>query len=149
MARRDIVAALGLLIVGICYAFMTANLSDRNLPNTPGPAFFPWLITIGLLILAAALLIRGLTVLGRRTSPAVPRTHPILGLITLISFVAYLVLMPVLGFLVASVPFFAALMILFGGRSRLNVALAAIAVPTAIYLLFLHGFQIHLPNGFW
>ncbi len=56
LARRNVIVGAVLLVIGVAYGLMTASLPDRSLPNTPGPAFFPWLITGGLLVLSTALL---------------------------------------------------------------------------------------------
>lgn len=149
MARRNIFAALVLLSVGIVYGVMTAFLPDREMPNTPGPAFFPWLITGGLIVLAMALLIRGLITVRNGSGQASPVGIAYNGRFALIWFAAYLAALPYAGFVPASVPFFAGLMILYGGRNKLFVVLAAVAVPVATFYLFRYGFHILLPQGIW
>lgn len=147
MARRNIAAALVLIGIGAWYGVMTATLPERTLPNTPGPSFFPWLITAALLILSAALLAQGLARRGADVEPEHDGFRAGRGLYALIWFAAYLVALPYVGFLFASVPFFAGLMVLYGGRNKLFVAIAAVAVPLLLFFLFRHGFQILLPRG--
>ena len=55
MAGRNLLAGCGLLAFSLAYGVLTTGLPDRTLPNTPGPAFFPWFITGSLVILSAAL----------------------------------------------------------------------------------------------
>ena len=60
MGRRNVIAALVLLVLGATYAVLTTQLPDRTIPNTPGPSFFPWVVTGSLLVLAAGLLVQGI-----------------------------------------------------------------------------------------
>ncbi len=147
MARRETIAAIVLIALGIVYAYLTTGLPERTLPNTPGPSFFPWLIVASLLALSGALLARGL----RGWQAAAKRTAPppwqALGM--LCWFVAYLAALPVAGFVIASVPFFAGLMVFFGARRPAGIAAASLTVPVAVYHLFRGVFQVLLPTGPW
>jgi len=147
MARRNIIAACVLIAFSAAYGLLTARLPERGLPNTPGPAFLPWIITAGLTVLAVALLVQGL----RGTGPVgkQPASIATRGWIALAAFVVYLALLGQLGFLLASIPFFAALSMLYGQRNRTVVALTAIVVPTALFAIFRYGFQMLLPRGLW
>ena len=147
MARRNILAALALIGIGAWYGVMTAILPQRSLPNTPGPSFFPWLITGGLLLLSAGLLVQGIMGYLRETPEPGTGGFPWHAVYALAMFVAYLVALPYAGFLAASVPFFAGLMLLYGGRNPLIVGIAAIGVPVVLFIVFRHGFQILLPRG--
>lgn len=149
MARRNIFAALLLLSVSTWYGVLTASLPERAMPNTPGPAFFPWLITGGLVLLSAALLVRGLVAVRKGAGETPEAKTAYRTPLALIWFVAYLIALPTAGFVIASVPFFAGLMILYGERCKLLVVLAAIAVPVVMFYLFRYGFQILLPSGVW
>lgn len=148
MARRNILAAALLLTFSLAYGLLTIELPDRGLPNTPGPAFFPWLITAGMTILSVALLVRGVRELG---ASAQAPTSPIAlrGWLALAIFLTYLTLLPALGFLTASIPFFAALTLLYGERNPLLVVLTAAGVPALLFVGFRYGFQMLLPQGVW
>ena len=148
MARRELAAACVLLVVTAAFGWLTMGLPDRVLPNTPGPAFFPGLITLALAVLSFALLARGLRAAGQEqatlAAPLTIRSWAALG-----AFVAYLIAMPTLGFVTASVPFFAVLAWLYGERRPIVVALTSLGVPVALSLIFRAGFQILLPRGLW
>jgi len=148
MRKRDVATAAVFLALGAAAAAMTAALPERSLPNTPGPAFFPWVATVAMLALACVLLARGLTAPPQagdmeETSPA--GTAPMLALLG--AFVAYIALLPRLGFLLASAPFIAGLTVLYGERRPAVVALTAVAATAALYVAFRHVFQIILPQG--
>mgnify|MGYP003572127694 FL=1 len=68
MSLKNVIAALVLLIVGLVYGFLGTQLPERSVPNVPGPAFFPGLVAIIIVVLALALLVKGLT--GLRREPA-------------------------------------------------------------------------------
>ena len=149
LARRDVIVGAIVLIIGVAYGLMTASLPDRSLPNTPGPAFFPWLITGGLLVLSVALLSRSLTVDGSESPQASSDRLAYRRVLFLLWFSVYLVILPYAGFLAASVPFFVGLMWLYGERNRLALTLATIIIPASLFYIFRLAFQILLPAGVW
>ncbi len=149
LARRDVIVGAIVLIIGVAYGLMTASLPDRSLPNTPGPAFFPWLITGGLLVLSVALLSRSLTVDGSESPQASSDRLAYRRVLFLLWFSVYLVILPYAGFLPASVPFFVGLMWLYGERNRLALTLATIIIPASLFYIFRLAFQILLPAGVW
>jgi hypothetical protein len=151
MRRRNIIAAAVLIVLALGYGVLTSQLPVRSLPDTPGPPFFPWINTVILLALALGLLAQGLlgTTADANGEPAPSgtaaqrwRTAWALG-----AFVAYLVVLPGLGFVLATAPFFAVLMVLFGEQRPLRVALGSIAMTAFLYVLFRHGFSVFLPRG--
>ena len=109
-SRRNVLGGSILLAVGIGYAVLTAALPNRTLPNTPGPAFFPWVISAGLIMLPLALILQSLRE-GQEDNVPIQFNHS--RVLALGLFLAYIVLMPYIGFIVVSVPFFAALMWLY------------------------------------
>jgi len=60
MRRKNIIAAVVLIVFAILYGVLTANLPVRTLPNTPDPSFFPWINTAVVLVLSVWLLVQGL-----------------------------------------------------------------------------------------
>ena len=148
MVRRNVLAGVVLLAIGLGYGVLTADLPDRTLPGTPGPAFLPWLITAGWLALSTALLVRGLLGGGKK-SDVIEYHIPTQSWLALVGFAAYLLLLPTLGFIVASILFFAGLTWLYGERNKLFIALTAIIIPIVLFYLFAAGFQVLLPRGLW
>ena len=145
-ARRELIAAIVLIGLGIVYGWLTANLPERSMPNTPGPRFFPWIITVSLLALAATMLVRSLRRLASEGDAGLGIV-PGRGAMALGAFAVYVVALPWVGFLTATVPFFAALMALFGERRGWALAAGALVVPIVVFVLFRHGFHIILPAG--
>ena len=54
----NIILAIVLILFGCFYSYMTLHLPDRNLPNTLGSAFMPWVLVTCLFILSALLLLQ-------------------------------------------------------------------------------------------
>ncbi|HJO86588.1 MAG TPA: tripartite tricarboxylate transporter TctB family protein, partial [Rhodospirillales bacterium] len=61
--------------------------------------------------------------------------------------VAYFVALPLLGFVVANIMFFAGLMYLYGERRPLWIAAGSILISLIVFFLFREVFQILLPSG--
>ena len=146
MRRKNSIAAIVLIVFAASYGVLTAGLPVRTLPNTPDPSFFPWINMATILILSLWLLVRSLrrpkeTALDTDTAER-NRVITAMGV-----FVIYLAAMPTLGFILATLPFFAAMMVLFGERRPIYVGTGTIAVTAALYLLFRHGFGVFLPRG--
>ncbi|MDH3230106.1 MAG: tripartite tricarboxylate transporter TctB family protein [Alphaproteobacteria bacterium] len=148
MALRNIVAAATLLALGIAYGYLATQLPERSQSNLPGPAFFPYLIAVLLLALSLGLLVQG--VRGYRRLPldlGLPERAS--AILALLLFAAYLVALPRLGFLIASIPFAGGMMWLYGGRNPLFLVAGAAGLPLFLLLLFREVFGILLPHGSW
>ena len=147
MRKRNLISAVVLLMVSIAYGFLTANLPTRAIENSTQPSFFPWVIAVCLFILSFTLLVQGVLALGNTRTPApitIPSWKSGLGLI---SAIAYLIVLPELGFVLANIFIFAILMWLYGERRPVRLAAGSILIPLAIFLIFRELFQIRLPSG--
>lgn len=151
MRRRNIIAAVALIVFSLIYGALTTQLPVRSLPDTPGPPFFPWVNTAILLALSIGLLVQGLRGTNSADDGQLPATLTTaqrrLAAWALGAFVVYLIALPGLGFLLATMPFFAALMVLFGERRWLWVVIGSVSTTTILYVLFRHGFSVFLPRG--
>jgi hypothetical protein len=147
MALKNIVAAGVLLVLGAAYGSLALLLPVRDLPNLPGPSFFPLLIAALVVGLSLALLWQG--VQGLRGGAVRPDLGDVdrKPAVMLAAFAAYLAALPLAGFLVASIPFAALLIRLFGGRNRLLLAAVSIGLPIFLFVLFREVFGIILPTG--
>jgi putative tricarboxylic transport membrane protein len=144
--RADLVAALLLLAVAAVY-YQQSFLIVRGLAGDRlGPAFFPRLLAGGLALLSLALLARAL---GGRSDPAPPpaaRTGLLAA--TLVLLVVYALVVPRVGFLVATPVFLAMVLVALGVREALSVAAVAAGLTAALYVVFGRLLGVLLPAGF-
>lgn len=147
MRKNNIAAGLFLTGLGLAYGYLTTGLPERSLPNTPGPSFFPGIITVCLLTLSVSLLVKGIRMAGDDPAPEKPAGAGLPAFLFLGAFAVYLVLLPLLGFLPASIPFFAVLMLLFGETRKLWIAAFSLGVSVFLFLLFRDVFSIPLPRS--
>jgi putative tricarboxylic transport membrane protein len=147
MRLKNIVTALVLIALGAAYGFLTSRLPTRSLPNAPDPSFFPWIITGCILLLSAILLVQGLTAPRRARDDALPGPPPRAPIVFLVVLIVYVAVLPYAGFLVASVPFFAVLVALYGERRWAAIGATSILVPVILVLVFVHVLQVPLPAG--
>ncbi|MEE9275437.1 MAG: tripartite tricarboxylate transporter TctB family protein [bacterium] len=150
MREKNIAAGLVFLAIGLVYGYLTTGLPERTLPNTPGPSFLPWIITVCFLLLGGILLAQGLRTApegGDEEPPAGPDGGGRRARIGLLLIAGYLVALPYLGFLLATPLVFGGLMHTAGERRLLTIAAFSIAVPVLLYLLFQVLFQILLPTA--
>jgi hypothetical protein len=146
MRKKNIIAAVVLIIFTLIYGGFTAFLPVRTLPNTPDPSFFPWVNTAIILVLSICLLVQGIKQ-PATISPSQDGTRRRMIIWAMGAFVIYLAAMPSLGFILATVPFFAVMMVLFGEHRPALVSIGAICMTGVLYVLFRHGFGIFLPRG--
>lgn len=143
---------MGLIVCGLVYGYLAWGLPVRSLPNTPGPSFFPLVVTAILIALAVALLIQALATNDGAAAPApddagTSAVNRRLGISALAAFLCYIALLPILGFVLATAPFFAVLMVIYGERRPLLVIVGAVVMTVTLYGLFRHAFGIFLPRG--
>jgi hypothetical protein len=154
MGGRDAAGTAGLALVALLALVQSARLDVGSITR-PGPGFFPLVLGVALLVVAAALLASAWrTAPARRPeaggavteSPAASRGGGAL-IATLLAFAVYVAVFERLGFLLATGGFLA---FLFGpvARYRWPVALGgALAVTLAAHLVFDVWLQVRLPRG--
>jgi cytochrome b561 len=147
MRRQNIIAAVVLIVLALVYGTLTAQLPVRSLPNTPDPSFFPWINTVIIMVLSFWLLVRGLRQPRQPATANDNRDRSRLAAWALGSFVLYLALMPLLGFILATLPFFAAMMMFYGERRPVWIGGGTVCATLVLYVLFRHGFGVFLPRG--
>lgn len=150
---RDGVAGLLLLALSILLAVQT-----RQIPSTPflplGAEFFPRVLLV--ILAAGGLLLLALDILRHRRQGATreklsrfrdfPRTIPAI----FAAFAAYVFLMPILGFVLATLAFVAVAQVLMGPhrpRDLPRIGLLAVGTAAAMYLVFERYLHVFLPRG--
>ncbi len=150
---RDGVAGLLLLALSILLAVQT-----RQIPRTPflplGADFYPRVLLV--VLAAGALLLLVVDILRHRrqgvTRAELPRFRDVPHTIPAIfaAFAGYVFLMPILGFLLATLAFVAVAQVLLGPhrlRDLPRIALVAVGAATVTYLVFERYLHVFLPRG--
>ena len=152
---RDGIA--GLVLLAISLVLLVKSFQLPSLPIVPvGPGFYPSIV-LSFMAAASALLV--LQDLLKRPAPAVadageaPRRNYRLVVIAFAIVAAYVVLLPLAGFRLATVLFVGALQAALGRprTARQWIVLAAIALGTAMvsYFIFERYLLVLLPRGAW
>ena len=150
MSAKNVVAGLVLLLIGLAYGFLAMQLPERSVPNVPGPAFFPGVVATIIVILSLALLIKGL--LGLRKESLTAKgglSLSVWPILMLGWWLAFIMILPYAGFVLAAIPFYAGLMAMCDERRWAVITAGAIIIPVLLFYLFRDGLNILLPLGVW
>jgi len=160
MGTSDIVA--GVILLALSAAFFAATFSFPRLTVALSPTVFPRFVTVGLSLLSLALLLHSLRRrMGRRRTPPVGREQPAAGspatglsfalrfLLLAAAGLLYALLLEPAGYLLATPPFLAAAMLLFGERRWPRLALVSILGAAFLYAVFRLLFRVPLPRTPW
>lgn len=160
--RLDLVISILFALVG-GYALI-GSVELKAMPGMAvGPGLFPaitggGMLLFGLIMLAQTLLARpgeqlDVSVFEEASADPAddePETlidrlyNPLL----LLAILALILLMPYLGFLIASVLFVAAMVLLGGGRP-LQAIIFSVVMTGITYALFVYGLRVPVPAGLW
>ncbi|MBT3352153.1 MAG: tripartite tricarboxylate transporter TctB family protein [Nitrospinaceae bacterium] len=149
MRAKNIGASIFMMAFAVLYGYLTTGLPERTLPNTPGPPFMPWILTICLFAISAIWFFNSLKISSDLKELVEKKEHLLFPAAALGMFLFFLVALPYLGFLLGGIPFFAGLMLASGERRPLWIIVFSIAIPVFIFFLFREGFMIILPPGEW
>jgi putative tricarboxylic transport membrane protein len=141
----DLSIAIGVLVLGASLLVGTLAIPAVAGYERIGPAAFPWLISIGLIVVGCVL---AWNALREGTQPDVhtslrvgPPAFIVLGLLL------HLLLLERAGFVVASSILFVCTALAFGTRHRLLTLAMGIGLALAAYLAFARGLGLELPSG--
>ncbi len=148
MRAVNIIIAITMILFGCFYSYLTMHLPDRNLPNTLGSSFVPWVLVICLYVLSILLLLQSVFKGSSETCDyVISKKEGISVLFLVIIVIVYIKAMAFLGFLLVTPIFLAVLMLTIGARKWKEVVLTSTLVTFGIYLFFQKVFQIILPAG--
>jgi len=144
----NISIAVILMLFGGFYSYLTFVLPDRNLPNTLGSSFMPWVLVTCLFVLAVLMMVQAIYRGSVETCDYAISKKEGIGIIFLVVVVVvYIKAMAFLGFLLVTPIFLAVLMLTIGARKWKEILLTSALVTFGIYLFFQKVFQIILPAG--
>jgi putative tricarboxylic transport membrane protein len=146
-ARVDRIVGAVLVCSGLGVLALTIGLPAATAADPVGPRGFPSLLGLAILACGVAL------ALGRRGTPADADAESrgtlapgsLLGAIGLTAL--YLAVLEPAGYLLATPPYLAALLLVQGHVTARAFALTALGVPAVLYLLFAVLMRVPLPPG--
>ena len=147
MRRANIIISIILLAFLGCYGVLIARLPSRDLPNTLGATFVPWVLA-GLLTLLSLMLLIGNIISNSPDSPvSIPKRDifGIAGLLLLIT--SYIKLMGYVGFIPISIVFLSILTWVAGSRKPIGILFFSVLTTCLVYFLFQKFFSVQLPAG--
>ncbi|HXP00179.1 MAG TPA: tripartite tricarboxylate transporter TctB family protein [Luteibacter sp.] len=165
MRRSDAVLGVAVTLIGGGALWMATRMPFYS-ENTPGPGFFPVLVSSGLVIMGLILIRQSLrpskpevravgavSQLDREAhgkAPKPPQGAPFIParpLAVLIGFLACVPLLGVLGFVLTAILLFAYLLFFVEKRRSAGAIAATVTIPVVTWLLFVQLLGIELPNG--
>lgn len=151
---RDGIAGLVCLVTSLALFAATIGLPEASILVPIGPGFYPRIILGITAALSATLVITDFT--GRATRPETPAAAPKNYRLVLISFAIvgiYVVLLPYLGFRIATLIFVLVMQVaLEPPHSRndwLRALIVAVATTLISYFVFERYLSVLLPRGYW
>lgn len=148
MRKANIIISIIGIFFGIGYAVLIMYLPNRNLPNTLGSSFVPWLMFIWFEVLCALLLLKNIFGEPEEVCNAKIYKNEAVGIITfLVILIGYIKLMKYFGFLPVTPFFVAGLMLLAGSKKWKEIILVSLISTFGIYFFFHKLFRVALPLG--
>ena len=132
---------LGMLVVSLKLPFST------SVTNFAGPGTFPVILTVIIVVISGILLVTEIIKLSKGTADTlkINKRDVIRILSIIISTVVYIEILPVVGFLAATIGFTALSLWIFGFRKIVPFAIISIVFPCFIIIVFKVFLQITLP----
>ena len=149
MGKKEIVIASVLIILSVTVYALTYQFPPQTVALPP--TAFPRFVSACLFILAVILLFQGIAGVKKHSAlqkPKIPFEKVFwvrFGLMFLAAF-AYTRLLPLLGYIIATLLFVMGIMLLFNERKWTWLILVPIATSISLYLLFRMVFHIPLPR---
>lgn len=113
-----------------------------------GARLFPKIVSVGMLVSSIAVILQALLKPQPREAYTGEEKREYLRALAVIALcIAYVLVMPFLGFLITSVIFTAAAQVIFGNRNIPSLVLVSILFPVALYAAFRYGLSVLLPVG--
>jgi hypothetical protein len=147
MRKANIIISIILFCFTAFFAYLTAKLPDRNLPNTLGGDFVPWTLIIILFSLSLLLFLN--SVIDKKLKTQITITLKEVGgvLALVILILAYTRGMLYFGYLITTPIFIGIMMRLSGAKKLRDIILGSLLTTAGVYLLFSRLFEVVLPEG--
>lgn len=146
--RTDRYVGIGFVAFGAIMYYIATTWKANFTADPAGPAAIPKILCAGLIILGAILAIGGFRVKTKSEKPVVTKDEAItVGLLT-VACIAYIALLPLVGYLIATPLLIAACLLIVGSRNVKTIVLLSLIGTLVLFLLFYSILQVNLPLGF-
>ncbi|MHC9292633.1 tripartite tricarboxylate transporter TctB family protein [Mycobacterium sp. LTG2003] len=137
----QVIGALAGLAIGVVGAVLAYGYGLGSLAE-PGPGLWPFVVSVVIALLSVLLLVvgRGLTDSEKFTRSS------LLAVAGAATFVAFGVLMPLIGFEIPAVLLCLIWLRFLGGESWRSTIIVSVVTTAVFYFLFLYGLRIPLPH---
>lgn len=147
-ARRDVLLGLVVAVFAATYIAAARSIEDSLLADAVGAGGVPQAAGIVLLIAALALIVKSLLAHASSEPGATTQARQLLlGAALVAVLVAYVLVLPLLGYVVAVSLLVGAVALLAGARDRLALALCTALSGLALWAMFEWALKIRMPIG--
>lgn len=159
LSGRELILAAFLVAFGGVVVALARDITPGVLTDPLGPRFFPTalgaaILLCGLLLAGAELFFRGEPLLPAPLSDANPEGEEDAGPFSLARFLGaigatalYIAAFDPLGYLLATPPYVAAILLIHGGAHSRTLLITPFVVTIALYAVFRFGLLIPVPDG--
>ena len=144
--RIDIGVGVVLCVLSVAIFMYAEQYTGRGV-NTYGPNFFPQALSVMLFLTSAALMVQALRGHALKGLETINKPGLIRAAVTLVISIAYLLIMDVLGFYIATAVFLYVVMMYLGQKNQWVRISASVIVASAVYGIFHFFLKIPLPEG--
>lgn len=142
---KDLILGFGMAIFSIVSLLESRNLVSANKWDVFGPDGFPKIVAYILLALSIILIVSSL----RKVNPAKNKfSLTKLEVVVLLSIIAYVLLLPVIGFLIATALFILSIQLLLTynlKKTMISMVITSLVVTGSVYIVFEKFLNVNLP----
>lgn len=156
--NKRVMIYASILIVALYLSYVASDFEYERVGDRIGPNIWP-LMTLGLLIVVSAYqLVRSIFLEKIGTAPSKDADEEFIGAVEIAPHlvwlgigltVAYLIVMPVIGFFLATIPLVGIFIWLGGYRNRFWIGLLSFSLPLLFMFLFMRVVYVALPLGIY
>jgi putative tricarboxylic transport membrane protein len=149
MGKTEIIIGVCLMILSVLFYALTYQFPAQTLAFSP--KIFPRFVSICLFIISAVLVIQGATAVrksSREKKPTltIPKAFLLRLFLGILIGYGYTRLLPITGYVVATPPFIAGIMLVFNEKRWLKIVATSIVTTSMLYILFRIIFRVPLPR---
>ena len=149
MGKTEIIIGVCLMILSVSFYALTYQFPTQTLAFSP--KIFPRFVSICLFIISAVMVIQGATAVrksSREKKPelTIPKAFLLRLFLGILIGYGYTRLLPITGYVVATPPFIAGIMLVFEEKRWFKIVATSIITTSMLYILFRIIFRVPLPR---